>query len=93
METPLRESAASSRSVSQVRKAHAIVWPAAPASYGYHMAAAAAESVRLPICSAKMDGANPLSAKTTAQVRPETPAPTMATRRFISKGDLFWPSS
>ena len=47
------------------------------------MAAAAEDSVRLPIRSARREVANPLSAKTIPQVNPETPAPTMATRRFL----------
>jgi hypothetical protein len=49
------------------------------------MAAAAAEVVPGPICSAKIAVRYPRSAKTTAQVNPETPAPTMATVRGMAE--------
>src|SRR4051794_33071776 len=52
-----------------------------PTSYGYHIAAAAAEFVWSPICSAKIEVSNPFSANRIAEVRPDTPAPITATRR------------
>jgi hypothetical protein len=47
------------------------------------MAAAAAELVPSPISSAKTDVSNPASANRIAQVKPETPAPTMATHGLL----------
>src|ERR1700731_4775385 len=63
--------------------AHGTTSRPGPTSYGYQMAAAAAEFVLSPISSARTDTSNPFSAKRIPQVRPETPAPTMATLRFI----------
>src|SRR5436190_10589176 len=53
------------------------------ASYGNQSAAAAPEVVCWPVSLAKMAVRYPRSAKITPQVRPDTPAPTMATRCFI----------
>src|SRR5947207_3357616 len=54
---------------------------AGSASYGNQSAPAAPEVVCCPICAAKIEVRYPPSAKKTPQVKPETPAPTIATRR------------
>src|SRR4029453_6482824 len=56
---------------------------AGSASYGNQSAAAAPEVVCWPISLEKIAVRYPRSAKTKPQVRPETPAPTIATRCFI----------
>src|SRR5438874_10970567 len=66
--------------------AHGTTSAPGPTSYGYQMAPAAAEFVSSPISSARTAVSNPFSAKRIAEVKPETPAPTMATLRFISTG-------
>src|SRR5438874_5736243 len=57
-----------------------MIFSAGSASYGNHTAAAAADVVCGPVWSAKMVTPQPHSARTTPQVRPETPAPIMAAR-------------
>src|SRR6266850_4109763 len=79
IETPLCASCARSNRVPYVSNAQAIASAEGPVSYGYQMAAAAAEVVSGPTCSARIVVRCPRSAKTTAQVSPETPAPTTAT--------------
>lgn len=51
-------------------------------SYGNQIAAAAAEVVAAPKASARIFVGQPASASATAQVKPETPAPTTAIRLF-----------
>src|ERR1041385_247243 len=53
------------------------------ASYGNHIAAATAEVVPAGGSAAKIAGSYPASARTTPHVRPETPAPMIATRGFM----------
>src|ERR1700730_1378883 len=79
IETPLRGLRARSTRTLWVSNAHAITASAGSASYGYQIAPAAAEVFCCPIASAKIDTENLRSAKTTPQVKPDTPAPTMAT--------------
>src|SRR4029077_1891231 len=59
--------------------AHAITLSAGSASYENQSAAAAPDVVRCPISPAKIAVRYPRSAKTTAHVNPDTPAPTIAT--------------
>src|SRR5207237_9469336 len=58
-------------------------------SDGYQIAAAAAEFVSSPICSAKIEVSNPFSANRIAQVSQETPEPIIATRGFIERRSLL----
>src|SRR5947207_12326532 len=53
------------------------------ASYGNHIAAATAEVVSAGGSAAKISVSYPASARTTPHVRPETPAPMIATRGFM----------
>src|SRR5437762_6450548 len=53
------------------------------ASYGNHIAAATAEVVSAGGSAAKIAVSKPASARTTPHVRPETPAPMIATRGFM----------
>src|ERR1700759_5541330 len=80
METPLCGVPLNLRRISKVSSDQGMTRSNGSASYGNQIAAAAPEVVRCPIFSAKICVRRPCSANSTAQVKPETPAPTMATR-------------
>src|SRR4051812_4752131 len=85
IETPLEAPARlSSFRTAKVSSAHGITRSKGSASYGYQIAAAAAEAIPVPCSAAKILTGQPDSASITPDVRPETPAPTIATGSGIS---------
>src|SRR5436190_22699620 len=78
IETPLAGSSARSFRVRKVSNAQGMIRSEGSASYGYQIAAAAAEVVCCPTSLAKIETRSPRSARATPQVRPDTPAPTIA---------------
>src|SRR5437588_3914007 len=80
IETPVSESRERSRNHSYVVSAQGMIFSAGSVSYGNQTAAAAADVVCWLVSSAKMVTFHSRSAKTTPQVRPETPAPITAAR-------------
>src|SRR4051794_37708954 len=85
IDTPLEAPARlSSFKTAKVSSAHGITRGKGSASYGYQIAAAAAEAIPVACSAAKILAGQPDFASITPEVRPETPAPTIATDSGIS---------